>query len=73
VGRIRDGSACPSINRMIASRHRRHHRLPLLAHLGDNGASWANGWKVVLPSARLTLVQILIGVIDLGFCATNVF
>jgi glycosyltransferase 2 family protein len=28
-----------------------------------------NGWKVVLPSARLTLLQILIGVIDLGFCA----
>lgn len=28
-----------------------------------------NGWKVVLPSARLTLLQILIGVVDLGFCA----
>ena len=28
-----------------------------------------NGWKVVLPSARLTFLQILIGVIDLGFCA----
>jgi glycosyltransferase 2 family protein len=27
------------------------------------------GWKVVLPSAPLTLVQILIGVVDLGFCA----
>src|SRR4051812_34074314 len=27
------------------------------------------GWKVVLPSARLTLVQMLIGVADLGFCA----
>src|SRR3954464_2002646 len=26
-----------------------------------------NGWKVALPSARLTLVQILIGVGDLGF------
>src|SRR5205809_3276329 len=25
-----------------------------------------NGWKVVLPSARLTLLQVLIGVIDLG-------
>ncbi len=32
-----------------------------------------NGWKVVLPSARLTLVQILIGVIDLGFCATAMY
>src|SRR5665213_1498459 len=28
-----------------------------------------NGWKVVLPSARLTLLQMLIGVVDLGFCA----
>src|ERR1700712_1366389 len=28
-----------------------------------------HGWKVVLPSARLTLLQIAIGVIDLGFCA----
>jgi hypothetical protein len=32
-----------------------------------------NGWKVVLPSARLTLVQMLIGVVDLGFCATAMF
>src|ERR1700754_297777 len=28
-----------------------------------------HGWKVVLPSARLTLLQIVIGVVDLGFCA----
>src|SRR5947199_6411162 len=27
------------------------------------------GWKVFLPSAALTLLQILIGVVDLGFCA----
>jgi hypothetical protein len=32
-----------------------------------------NGWKVILPSARLTLVQILIGVVDLGFCALAMF
>src|ERR1700749_4745798 len=32
-----------------------------------------NGWKVVLPSARLTLVQILIGVVDLGFFATAMY
>ncbi len=32
-----------------------------------------NGWKVVLPSAPLTLVQILIGVVDLGFCATAMY
>src|SRR3569623_2023504 len=31
------------------------------------------GWKVVLPSAPLTLVQILIGVIDLGFCALAMY
>src|ERR1700751_2616377 len=28
-----------------------------------------NGWKVVLPSAKLTMLQVLIGVVDLGFCA----
>src|SRR6266850_5354963 len=28
-----------------------------------------HGWKVILPSAPLTLVQIGIGVADLGFCA----
>jgi glycosyltransferase 2 family protein len=32
-----------------------------------------HGWKVVLPSARLTLVQILIGVVDLGFCACAMY
>jgi glycosyltransferase 2 family protein len=32
-----------------------------------------NGWKVILPSARLTILQILIGVVDLGFCATAMY
>ncbi|MGQ0685392.1 lysylphosphatidylglycerol synthase transmembrane domain-containing protein [Bradyrhizobium sp.] len=32
-----------------------------------------NGWKVALPSARLTLLQILIGVVDLGFCALAMY
>src|SRR3979409_1133309 len=32
-----------------------------------------NGWKVVLPSARLTLLQVLIGVVDLGFCARAMY
>jgi glycosyltransferase 2 family protein len=32
-----------------------------------------NGWKVVLPSARLTLLQMMIGVIDLGFCALAMY
>lgn len=32
-----------------------------------------NGWSVVLPSAKLTLLQILIGVVDLGFCATAMY
>ncbi|MGB8402388.1 lysylphosphatidylglycerol synthase transmembrane domain-containing protein [Bradyrhizobium sp.] len=32
-----------------------------------------NGWKVVLPRARLTLLQVLIGVIDLSFCALAMY
>jgi hypothetical protein len=32
-----------------------------------------NGWKVVLPSAPLTLLQVLIGVVDLGFCAMAIY
>src|SRR5947199_7688780 len=32
-----------------------------------------NGWKVTLPSAKLTLVQMLIGVVDLGFCALAMY
>src|SRR3978361_2140498 len=32
-----------------------------------------NGWKVVLPSLRLTLLQIGIGVVDLGFCALAIY
>jgi uncharacterized membrane protein YbhN (UPF0104 family) len=32
-----------------------------------------NGWKVTLPSAPLTALQILIGVVDLGFCATAMY
>src|SRR6195952_641460 len=32
-----------------------------------------NGWKVVLPSARLTLLQVLIGVGDLGFWALAMY
>ncbi len=32
-----------------------------------------NGWKVVLPSAPLTLLQILIGVVDLGFCSLAMY
>ena len=42
--------------------------------LGENRRELGqNGWKVVLPSARLTLLQILIGVVDLGFCATAMY
>src|SRR5665213_1892525 len=42
--------------------------------LGDNRRELGqNGWKVVLPSARLTLLQVLIGVIDLGFCALAMY
>lgn len=32
-----------------------------------------DGWKVVLPNARLTLLQIAIGVVDLGFCALAMY
>jgi glycosyltransferase 2 family protein len=32
-----------------------------------------NGWKVVLPTAKLTMLQIVIGVVDLGFCALAVY
>lgn len=65
----------PAINRLIA-----------LACLGGIAAYlvWISmgkkrrelgqsGWKVTLPSARLTLVQIVIGVVDLGFCATAMY
>src|SRR5262244_1913266 len=42
--------------------------------LGENRRQLGqNGWKVVLPSARLTLVQVLIGVVDLTFCATAMY
>jgi len=42
--------------------------------LGENRRELGqNGWKVVLPSARLTLLQILIGVVDLGFCALAMY
>ena len=65
----------PSINRLIA--------LGCLAGIaayfvwlmmGKNRRELGqNGWKVVLPSARLTLLQILIGVVDLGFCALAMY
>ena len=32
-----------------------------------------DGWKVHLPSAPLTVLQILIGVVDLGFCALAMY
>lgn len=32
-----------------------------------------NGWKVKLPRVKLTLLQILIGVVDLGFCALAMY
>lgn len=32
-----------------------------------------DGWMVKLPSAPLTLLQILIGVVDLGFCALAMY
>jgi uncharacterized membrane protein YbhN (UPF0104 family) len=32
-----------------------------------------HGWKVVLPSARLTVLQIVIGIVDLGFCSLAMY
>src|SRR6201746_1895047 len=65
----------PSINRMIA--------LGCLAGIAayfiwlvmgkERRKLGQNGWKVILPSARLTLVQVLIGVVDLGFCAMAMY
>lgn len=65
----------PSVNRLIA--------LGCLAGiaiyftwlaLGENRRELGqNGWKVQLPSWRLTLLQILIGVVDLGFCALAMY
>jgi uncharacterized membrane protein YbhN (UPF0104 family) len=41
---------------------------------GDNRRELGqNGWKVVLPGGRLTLLQILIGIVDLGFCALAMY
>src|SRR3979411_1872018 len=65
----------PAINRLIALGA----LAAIIAYfvwltLGDNRRELGqNGWKVVLPSARLTLLQILIGVVDLGFCATAMY
>jgi glycosyltransferase 2 family protein len=33
----------------------------------------SGSWTVVLPGARLTLLQILIGIVDLGFCALAMY
>src|SRR3979411_392554 len=65
----------PAINRLIA--------LGGIAAIGsyvvwltlcdDRRETRQNGWKVVLPSAPLTLLQILIGVVDLGFCALAMY
>ena len=65
----------PAINRMIAFGG----VLAIFSYLawllmGDKRRELGQkGWKVVLPSAPLTLVQILIGVVDLGFCATAMY
>jgi glycosyltransferase 2 family protein len=65
----------PAINRLIAIGA----LLAIGAYLvwltsGDSRRELGqNGWKVVLPSARLTLLQILIGVVDLGFCALAMY
>src|SRR4051812_18496093 len=65
----------PAINRLIALAC----LVGIAAYLVWLGAGKSrrelgqNGWKVVLPSWRLTLLQILIGVVDLGFCALAMY
>jgi uncharacterized membrane protein YbhN (UPF0104 family) len=66
----------PAINRLIAiGGLRRDRRLSGLAGAGENrrelGQHRLEGGAC--PSARLTLVQILIGVVDLGFCAMAMY
>src|SRR6204780_3103999 len=65
----------PAINRLIAIgclAGLATHFIWLL--LGKNRRELGqNGWKVVLPSARLTLLQVLIGMVDLGFCAMAMY
>ena len=56
----------PAMNRLIAP-PRRHRRLFRLARDGKERRELGQNVEVVLPSARLTLLQILIGVVDLGF------
>ena len=65
----------PAINRLIAIAG----VVAIFAYLGwlslgeNRRELGQNGWKVVLPSARLTLLQVLIGVVDLGFCALAMY
>ena len=65
----------PVINRVIAIGL----VLAIMAYLGwialgkGRRQLGQNGWKVMLPAAPLTLVQILIGVVDLGFCALAMY
>src|ERR1700704_403523 len=65
----------PAINRLIAIGA----IAAIVAYLGwlasghNRRELGQNGWKVELPSARLTLLQILIGVVDLGFCALAMY
>src|ERR1700694_2649981 len=65
----------PAINRLIALGG----IAAILAYLvwltvGDNRRELGqNGWKVVLPSGPVARVEILIGVVDLGFCAMAMY
>jgi uncharacterized membrane protein YbhN (UPF0104 family) len=65
----------PSVNQLIAIGL----VVAILAYLGwlalgkNRRQLGQNGWKVVLPSTQLTFVQILIGVVDLGFCAMAMY
>ncbi|WP_315831469.1 YbhN family protein [Bradyrhizobium prioriisuperbiae] len=63
----------PSINRLIALGCLAGIAIYLIWLANGRRELGQNGWKVVLPSAPLTMLQIFIGVVDLGFCALAMY
>jgi glycosyltransferase 2 family protein len=63
----------PSVNRLIALGCVAGIVIYLVWLANGRRELGQNGWMVVLPSAPLTLLQIVIGVVDLGFCALAMY
>lgn len=63
----------PAINRLIALGCIAGIAIYLIWLANGRRELGQNGWKVVLPSAPLTMLQIFIGVVDLGFCALAMY